>query len=152
MKKGYLLNLIIVVVVISLSSCESVETAVHEQIFTAIQDQDTQELYTLLKMQFDTNVVDASGKTPLVMAIETQKYEIVRALLVNEVDVNFAPKSLKGETPLSIAVKIGSPEMVQGLLVYGATPVAPDGGSLIDVAEDLGREEIVDMLNKMGVK
>lgn len=150
MKRSYFaFYLIIVVVAVSLTSCDSV---VNDQVFDAIANGDAEELDALLKMRFDSNILNEEGKTPLILAIESQDYELVRTLLVNEVDVNYSPASLNGETPLSIAIRKGTPEMVQGLIVYGAVPSAPDGGSVVTLAKELGRLEISTILTSMGVQ
>lgn len=148
MKSGKCL-LIVLVVMLFAGSCDS---GTDNRMFEAIEEGDVPKLRELVSQNANADVIDSEGKTPLMRAIESGNFELVRVLISNEVDPNYAPEESGGETPISLAVKVGTPAMVQGLLVYGAVAVAPGGGSLIALAEEHGRAEIVELLKNMGIQ
>jgi ankyrin repeat protein len=70
------------------------------------------------------NLQDARGNTPLMLAVETNCFECLDALLKARANANLANAS--GETPLVRAVQNRNLEMVQRLLSSGANPDQAD--------------------------
>lgn len=74
--------------------------------------------------------IDARGRTPLVMAIDSRNVDAVRALLRGGADPNHITQS--GWTPLLFAARNGTPAILDALSRAGADPsyIAGDGTTL----------------------
>lgn len=93
-----------------------------------------------------------NGKTPLVLAIENNKPEIVEELCNLGADVNRPMES--GETALHMAVYYGNFRIVNLLLNCGADVTVGAGSKLtpLDNATMSGNEQMMDLLLKHGAK
>lgn len=78
-----------------------------------------QVLRMLLDAGGDVNSVDDKGRTPLMMAAETNNAEIVDLLLKNKADPNI--KNQDGNTALHVAAQKGNHSIIQVLLLQGKT-------------------------------
>ncbi|MEJ2289424.1 MAG: ankyrin repeat domain-containing protein [Deinococcales bacterium] len=74
--------------------------------------------------------VDARGRTPLVMAVDSRNLDAVRALLRGGADPNHITQ--RGWTPLLFAARNGTSAILDALSRAGADPsyIAPDGATI----------------------
>jgi ankyrin repeat protein len=98
----------------------------------------------------DANALDATGKTPLMLACVLQKIEAVQGLLAAGADPNAAgPDS---SSALEYALRAGDPDLVTALLRGGANPnqrMSGDGLPLIG-AVGMGTPALVGLLLRAG--
>lgn len=91
---------------------------------------------TLLKKEPGfLKVTDSNGRTPLHLAVQFHKPEIVKLLLASGAEVNAG--DVKGLTPLHLAAAGGSVEITNLLLAHGAgvAATAIDGNTPVDLAQ-----------------
>jgi hypothetical protein len=100
----------------------------------------------LLSIIANVNFKSKSGLTPLMLAIQHHRSEIVSQLLSKEVNVNVLDQN--GISPLSLASRLGNPAIIEHLLRAGAEG---DDGSLHDAAREL-RCDTMRILIKYGHK
>ena len=81
-------------------------------------DGNKENFYRSLVMGADINAVDPENKTPLVLAVMSNNYEMAEVLIHKGANVNVKTKG--GNTPLSLARDLGSKDMEQILLKAGA--------------------------------
>lgn len=126
--------------------------------------------------QTDVNIANASGETPLMMAVLKGQIELTAALLAKDADVNktgWTPlhyaattgnnalirmllekyayidaESPNGSTPLMLAAMYGTPSAVKLLLEEGADPLLKNGLGLsaIDFATQAQRSESAELI------
>jgi ankyrin repeat protein len=96
------------------------------------------------------NTVDYFGRSPFILAVRGNRYEMIQFLLEKGARVN----SIYGGcgTPLAIAVECGKEEVVKLLLEHGADVDKGFGpwGYPLYLASDNGHEQIVRMLIRKG--
>jgi ankyrin repeat protein len=118
---------------------------ISRKLWSAIQEDDTDELEELLKQGADINTISSNYRqlTPLQQAIEDDNFVSAVILLEHGADPN-AP-SLSESRPLHLAVEQDSLEMIRLLLHKGANPNATDGGhqTPLLLAANYGRLEAV---------
>lgn len=91
-----------------------------------------------------TDIADASGRFPLLLAVEKRFIEGIEALLDAKADVNQANRS--GETALIRAVQIRNLPIIRLLMAKGANPAKRDalaGMSAREYAERDGRDPAI---------
>ena len=81
-------------------------------------DGNMENFYRSLVMGADINSIDKDNKTPLVLAVMSNKYEMAEVLIHKGADVNVRTKG--GNTPLSLARDLGAEDMVKLLQKAGA--------------------------------
>nr|XP_006126992.1 2-5A-dependent ribonuclease [Pelodiscus sinensis]XP_025042367.1 2-5A-dependent ribonuclease [Pelodiscus sinensis] len=102
----------------------------------------------LLDRGVDVNRRDEHGKTTLILAVEIQSLDLVKALLEkNEVDINDADR--EGNTALMIAVEKNYYEIAKLLCEKGART---DHGDLIQLASRKYNKKMADLLRQYGAK
>ncbi len=112
----------------------------------------------MIQQGADLNAPDEdSSRFPLILAIETDRTEIVEMLLAAGADPN-AQTPVRhgreyvygGDTPLHEAVGCGSAKLVKLLLTYGADPDVQDAGneSPLELAKRRGRGHLVEVMEK----
>ena len=92
-------------------------------LFKAVQDQNTNRVYSLIRKGVNVNVRTKDG-TPLTVACKEGNLAIFSALLDAGADINLRNKF--GETPLIVASLYGYPELVDILLKANANVDAKD--------------------------
>jgi ankyrin repeat protein len=104
---------------------DAITKANEYQIFSSMRLENYSHVFDLIDSHVGVNAVDEWGQTPLMVAVQTNRMDIVAALLntrLPKVDVNTAKPS--GYTALFYAVEKGSVSMVSALLRRGADPNA----------------------------
>jgi len=81
-------------------------------------DGNKENFYRSLVMGADINAADLENKTPLVLAVMSNNYEMAEVLIHKGADVNVKTKG--GNTPLSLARDLGAKDIEKILLVAGA--------------------------------
>ena len=84
----------------------------------AVEEGNKENFYRSLVMGADVNNVDNENKSVLLLAVMSNKTEMVEVLIHKGADVNV--KSKGGNTPLSMARDLGSTDIEQLLLTAGA--------------------------------
>lgn len=93
----------------------------YSQLLLAVANGDKDFVIQALTNKFHTNYAGRDGKSPLHVAVEKSKYDIVSLLLASDgIDVNFRDED--GKTALYYAVDQNEFEMVNKLLTAGANP------------------------------
>lgn len=92
----------------------------------------------------DLNSHDMFGKTPLILAIEQDSFEIVDILVASGADPN--QKSIDEKSPLGIALERGNNKIVGHLIAKGAE----GGAELLQSAVEQNNSELLDMLLEKG--
>lgn len=110
-------------------------------IFTAIEKGDLMEVRRLRRMKLD--VIDAYGRTPIMLAVERNNVSIVKALL----DAGASTDSYgEGLEPIEVAVYTGSVEIVNLFLkrgvTYGMYPIT----TLLHVAVIAKQPSVINLL------
>ncbi|KAM7162177.1 2-5A-dependent ribonuclease-like isoform 1-T1 [Macrochelys suwanniensis] len=105
-------------------------------------------VHFLLDCGVDVNRRDEHGKTTLILAVEIQSLDLVKALLEkNEVDINDADR--EGKTALMIAVEKNYYEIAKLLCEMGART---DLGDLIGIVNRKYNKKMADLLRQYGAK
>ncbi|KAL3274655.1 hypothetical protein HHI36_016035 [Cryptolaemus montrouzieri] len=106
---------------------------------------DIDMLKILLKMpNIDINVQNASGMTPLSVAVIAAHEESAKILLEHGADPNIADNH--GKTPLSFSVSAGNTEVTQLLLEYGADVNVVDTFGNTPIATALLEKPVLNMV------
>lgn len=84
----------------------------------SVTDKNKENFYRSLVMGADINSVDKDNKTPLLLAVMSQSYEMVEVLIYKGADLNVRSKG--GNTPLSMAKDLGATDIEKALLAAGA--------------------------------
>ena len=84
----------------------------------SVTDKNKENFYRSLTMGADINSVDKDNKTPLLLAVMSQSYEMVEVLIYKGADLNVRSKG--GNTPLSMAKDLGATDIEKALLNAGA--------------------------------
>jgi len=110
----------------------------------------TKEVAALLML--DINARDKSGNTPLHLAVQNNRPEIVYFLIDNGAKVNV--KKSDGQTPLHLAVQDNRLEMVSFLIANGAklNVKNSDGDTPLYIAISLKRQNINQLLLEHGAE
>ncbi|MEG4173133.1 MULTISPECIES: ankyrin repeat domain-containing protein [unclassified Microcoleus] len=110
----------------------------------------TKEVATLLML--DINARDQYGDTPLHLAVQNNRPEIVSLLIANGAKVNV--ENASGNTPLHLAVQNNRPEIVSFLIANGAKVNVENasGNTPLHLAVQNNRPEIVSFLIANGAK
>lgn len=105
-------------------------------------------LSNLLSYGGDPNQSAIEGITPLMRSSSRGLAKNVRLLLDNSASVSAVDKA--GNTALAYAIITDFPDIVEMLLDAGADPSEPNasGETPMSIASDLGRKEILNLLNK----
>jgi ankyrin repeat protein len=93
-----------------------------ERLHRAAETGDIQEIERLLLSEYDVNLFDDMGYTPLHRAVVGGQSEAADVLLQHGALVNANDDATIGETPLALAVQGESVELVRLLLESGADP------------------------------
>lgn len=105
-------------------------------------------VHFLLDCGVDVNRRDEHGKTTLILAVEMQSLDLVKALLEkNEVDINDADR--EGKTALMVAVEKNYYEIAKLLCERGART---DLGNLIGIVNRKYNKKMADLLRQYGAK
>jgi TonB family protein len=106
----------------------------------------------LLSRGADLTIMDKGGYTPFHEACGGGHLEAARLLLAKGANPTLQADNEHGWRPLHFAVLKGSKEVVEFLLANGASPEekGKDGWTPLDMAERLGRTEIIALLKKAG--
>ncbi len=93
---------------------------------------------------------DAKNPRPLVLAVESERPELLRILLENRADPNLPSQA--GEPPLILAVRSRNPGLIRPLLIAGASANVKSRSGLTALMEAArgGRAEVVDLLLSSG--
>ncbi|GJM05248.1 MAG: hypothetical protein DHS20C09_12390 [marine bacterium B5-7] len=105
----------------------------------------------LIKMGADSNLTNWQNETPVFMAANWSRNEVLEKLLQNQGNPNHQiDASSPFNTPLLIAATNGNTKGVELLLKHGANPNQknPNGKTPLDVAKSDGYNEIVELLEK----
>ena len=130
------------------------DVVVGDNIIEQVVEGDIDKIKMLINSGVNLNVVNRSGKTPLIIAIDQEKPEIAELLIKNGADVNLAETKF-GKTPL-IAAIIGIDwiddnsmyskflSLIETLLKYGAdvNKATYDGITPISIATNSEDENI----------
>jgi ankyrin repeat protein len=99
-------------------------------------------------------ILGMSGKTALILAVETRNEEMVHLLLKNNANIHEPARRGLKRTPLQRACEIGSFKMVKLLLASGATvneqPAERDGATSLQLAAKSGSIKIAEFLLSRG--
>ena len=124
-----------------------------EKFFAAIQSEDVADVKQFISDEYNLNALNEHGAPVLYFAVARGNLEIIRLLLENGADVNFAPDeefaaTAYGETALDIAQQMRVlmnwdkyQPVVKLLLKFGAKDVNGE----TDFAEDYTEEELKEM-------
>jgi len=95
--------------------------------------------------------LDSQGRTPLVLAIENNKFACVRSLV--ELGSELEQTDAYGRTPLLYACKLGSYPIVELLISYKADINVQNkmGDSCMSFAKKSGNQEIIMLLVSYGL-
>ena len=125
------------------------------EIFKAISDDDADRLWHLIQEGGDINAKDnLTGTTPLMMAVNGRKRELVR-LLCDTSTVRLDERNESGQTALMLAAVIGGPaEILTVLLEHSADPNIRDDEGAVALVEILRFSDIetVEVLIEHGAK
>ena len=84
----------------------------------SVSDGNKETFYKSLAMGADINAADAENKTPLILAVMSNRYEMTEVLIHKGAKVNVKTKG--GNTPLSLARDLGAKDIEKLLLAAGA--------------------------------
>ncbi|KAK8127178.1 hypothetical protein PG984_008286 [Apiospora sp. TS-2023a] len=109
-----------------------------------------------LRGRFDLQRKLNSLRTPLLLAVETGRIELVGILLQRGADINRPARRGVIRTPLQEACELGSYSMVEYLLRHGAQvnspPARQDGGTALQLAAKSGSMKITELLLQLGAE
>lgn len=107
---------------------------------------------TLVKAGADINLVDKTGRSPLMFAVARDQLEMVSLLLESGANANAQRVVEKGITPLILASVMNRPKIVKALLRKRALVDQPDfrGRTALMEASFHGHESVVSLLIKVG--
>ncbi|XP_026461394.1 uncharacterized protein LOC113363126 [Ctenocephalides felis] len=117
-----------------------------EDIFQAIRNNDLPKVQSLLNFcsVHLLNIVDKTNKnnTPLHCAVEENRYEIVKELLLEKWGTNINAQNDDGDTALHVGAKKNSDRLIYLLLKKGAIcdAVNKDGKTFLDVVKILATQ------------
>ena len=94
------------------------KTEATEMLRKSVTDGNKENFYRALVMGADINAADAENKTPLILAVMSNSYEMTEVLIHKGAKVNVKTKG--GNTPLSLAKDLGAKDIEQALLKAGA--------------------------------
>jgi ankyrin repeat protein len=125
--------------IVNTKSRETGEAALH----IIAKNGDPVYLRFLIQKGANPNIQDASGNTPMIIAINSGFEEAVSILITYRANVNLANSA--GETPLIRAVQLRKRDLVIALLAAGADPDRTDvvGKSARDYARDDNRSPAI---------
>ena len=89
-----------------------------ELLLKSVSDGNKENFYKSLAMGADINAADAESKTPLILAVMSNRYEMTEVLIHKGAKVNVKTKG--GNTPLSLARDLGAKDIEKLLLDAGA--------------------------------
>ena len=125
-------------------------SAAESPLVTAIRNQDTQAVRTLLKQQRALiRKAEPDGTTPLHWAVRVDDPAMVRALL--QAGATHAANRY-GTTPLELAAEIGNPRVIEALLETGADAkgATVEGETVLMTAARTGKVEAIRLLLARG--
>ena len=93
-------------------------TEATELLRKSASDGNKENFYRALAMGADINAADAENKTPLILAVMSNRYEMTEVLIHKGAKVNVKTKG--GNTPLSLAKDLGAKDIEKLLLDAGA--------------------------------
>ena len=103
----------------------------------------------LIQMGGNSNQTNWQNETPVFMAANWSRNEVLEKLLINKGNPNHQVNTTSPfNTPLLIATTNGNKKGVQLLLEHGANPklANPKGKTALDIANNDGYNEIVELL------
>ncbi|MEO8122847.1 MAG: ankyrin repeat domain-containing protein [Burkholderiales bacterium] len=92
----------------------------YEDFFVAVKRNDGGAVTQLLQQGFDPNTPDPSGKVALVLALQSENFAVVEALMARP-DLNVNVLNPAGESPLMMAALRGNLAWCERLLAHGAS-------------------------------
>lgn len=92
----------------------------YEDFFVAVKRNDGGAVTQLLQQGFDPNTLDPSGKVALVLALQSENFAVVEALMARP-DLNVNVLNPAGESPLMMAALRGNLAWCERLLAHGAS-------------------------------
>lgn len=122
---------------------------VYDDLLKAIEDNNTEEVTSILKRGMDVNTVDKSGNSLLTLAVQKENIVLVRFLLDHRARVRV--RNQYGDTPLMLASLRGNLEIAKLLAAAGAEINHPGWTPLIYAAFE-GHAKVVDFLIKQGAQ
>lgn len=131
---------------------ESDREAIDEAFYAAKEGQAAVLYYLLSRNRVHFADVDDEGRTLLLVAVSSERAQVVAFLLENaeQFDVNYEAKS--GNTALHIAASNGCADLVEALLAAGADPTAVNPVSGVtpkELAEVFAEEAVLKAFAKM---
>ena len=124
----------------------------YQHIRDAIEEGNVTALARMLATMSPDTVIDAGGRSPLMVAVEETNLPAVELLLSRGASLEH--RDAQGATALALACEMGFQEVVEVLLASGADPNARDlsGATPLDVAEEHGVHDISSVLLRFGAK
>lgn len=111
---------------------------------------DLEMFNNVMKTKPNVNIQDDYGSTPLMIALQDSKLDIVNILLEAGADVNI--KDTHNSTALMIAVECSTSEIINRLLDFGAdvNVVDKDGSTPLTLAAEHSTPEIINRILEAG--
>jgi len=120
---------------------------VYEDLFRAIENDETKTVTSILERGMDVNAVDKTGNSLLMLAVQKDNVELVRFLLERRARVQ--TRNQYGDTALLLAALKGNIDVVK-LLVIGGAEINSTGWTPLHYAAYGGNEEVVEFLIRRG--
>ncbi len=114
-------------------------------LFSAVRSGDVNIVNYFIKNGADINITFSDHYSPLQMAIEINNLEIVKALVEAGVDIEDLDY-------LTSVIRQGYKEILEYFISIGVNIKTKNDRTLIDIAKACGRYELIDVLEKAGVK
>jgi CDP-diacylglycerol--serine O-phosphatidyltransferase len=124
----------------------------YQNIRDAIEEGNITALARMLRTTSPDTVIDARGRSLLMVAVEESNLPAVELLVSRGASLDHRDE--KGVTALALAAEMGNQEAVEVLLDAGADPNSRDvyGVTALDVAEEMGAHDTVAVLLHKGAK
>lgn len=124
----------------------SKEKVSRELLFQAVFSGKANIAEILIKAGTSLDYQDASGNTPLMMAIKMKKWFLAKVLIENKANIDLANKA--GWTALMIAAKKGNEQIMQSLIDANADihGINTDGEAALHIASRYGHLKIIKLL------
>lgn len=115
-----------------------------EDFFSAIKQDNGEQVNVLLKRGFDPNTSDASGNPGLILAMKESSFKVVKVLL-NHPKIKLEVRNAADESPLMLAALKGEIELCQRMIRQGADVNKP-GWAPLHYAATNGHVDVMRLL------
>jgi CDP-diacylglycerol--serine O-phosphatidyltransferase len=124
----------------------------YQNVRDAIEEGNITALARMLRTASPDTVIDARGRSLLMVAVEESNLPAVELLVSRGASLDYQDE--RGATALALATEMGNEEAVEVLLDAGADPNCRDvnGVTALDVAEEMGAHDTVAVLLHKGAK